>query len=216
VSGIAPDGSPVSFYRRLPAMGEPELIHATIPARASVLDLGCGPGRIAGPLAALGHPVTGVDNGEGMIAALPPSVHGVVGDAASIRLGRLFDVVLLASHLVNDPDSGVGFAVTARAHLAPGGVVIGQTYPPGGDPRDGMGTATRLGDAEVVILSAELKGDRLDAVVRYGVDGITWEQPFSARILDEPALRALLAAAGLEFDGWLERPGWFGAARGTG
>ena len=31
MSGVAPDGSPVAFYRRLPAMGEPELIHAAIP-----------------------------------------------------------------------------------------------------------------------------------------------------------------------------------------
>ena len=30
VTDIAPDGSPVAFYRRLPATGEPELIHAVI------------------------------------------------------------------------------------------------------------------------------------------------------------------------------------------
>ena len=47
MSGVAPDGSPVAFYRRLPAFGEPELIHGAIPRGASVLDLGCGPGRIA-------------------------------------------------------------------------------------------------------------------------------------------------------------------------
>jgi SAM-dependent methyltransferase len=57
VTDIAPDGSPVAFHARLPATGEPELIHGLIGLGASVLDLGCGPGRIAGPLAALGHPI---------------------------------------------------------------------------------------------------------------------------------------------------------------
>jgi SAM-dependent methyltransferase len=213
---VAPDGSPVAFYRRLPVMGEPELIHAAIPGGASVLDLGCGPGRIAGPLANLGHAVTGVDNGDGMIAALPPSVRGVVADAATVRLGRLFDVVLLVSHLVNDPVSGTSFAVTARAHLAPGGVVIGQTYPPGWDPTAGVGTVTRLGHAEIEMLSATLEGDLLVAFVRYGVDGVRWEQPFKARLLDEATLGALLAGAGLALDGWLERPGWFRAVRASG
>lgn len=211
--GVAPDGSPVRFYRRLPAMGEPELVHAVVPAGSTVLDLGCGPGRIAGPLAALGHRVTGVDDGAGMIDALPPGVEGVVADARAVRLGRTFDVVLLASHLVNDPDGGPAFAATAAAHLGPGGLVIGQTYPPGADPAAGVGRVTRMGDAEVQLLTAEVAGDRLTAVVRYGVDGETWEQPFTARLLGEEGLRRLLAGAGLAFERWLDVPGWFLARR---
>jgi SAM-dependent methyltransferase len=197
-------------------MGEPELIHAAISPGASVLDLGCGPGRIAVPLAELGHTMTGVDNGDGMIAALPSSVRGVVGDAASVRLGRLFDAVLLASHLVNDPVNGAAFAVTARAHLAPGGVVIGQTYPLGWDPTAAVGTVTRFGDAEIEMRSATREGDLLDAVVRYGVDGVWWEQRFSARLYMEATFHAFLSGAGLALGGWLERPGWFRAVRATG
>lgn len=212
MSGLAPDGSPVAFYRRLPAMGEPELIHGAIPAGASILDLGCGPGRIAVPLVALGHAVTGVDNGEAMIAALPEGVEGIVADAATIRLGRRFDVVLLASHLVNDPLAGPAFGATAGAHVAPGGIVIGETYPPGWDPGAGVGRLTRLGDAQVVIIEAVLEGDRLSSVVRYGVDGVTWEQSFESRLLDEAALVALLEDGGLRFESWLARPGWFRAA----
>ncbi|HEX5828454.1 MAG TPA: class I SAM-dependent methyltransferase [Candidatus Limnocylindrales bacterium] len=214
--GIAPDGSPVDFYRRLPATGEPELVHALLAPGTSVLDLGCGPGRIAGPLAALGHPVTGVDNGEAMVAALPPSVEGVVGDAATIRLGRRFGCVLLASHLVNDPAAGPAFARTAAAHLAPGGIAVGETYPPGWDPTGVVGRVSRLGDAEIVLLTAVLDGDLLRAVVRYGIDGRTWEQPFEALVLDESGLRDVLAEAGLRFDGWLDRPGWFTAGAISG
>ena len=216
MTDAAPDGSPVAFYRRLPATGEPELIHSAIEPGASVLDMGSGPGRIAGPLAALGHPVTAVDDGAGMIAALPPTVEGVVADARTIRLDRRFDCVLLASHLVNDPDHGAAFLATAVAHLAPGGLVIGETYPPGWEASAGVGKVNRLGDAEIVLLSAHVTGDLLEAVVRYGVDGMTWEQPFTARILDEGGLAELLARSGLQFAGWLERPGWFTAILATG
>jgi SAM-dependent methyltransferase len=209
MTDIAPDGSPVAFYRRLPATGEAELIHGHLPPGATILDLGCGPGRIAVPLAALGHRVTGIDNGAAMIDALPADVEGIVGDAATIRLGRRFGAVLLASHLVNDPAAGPAFVRTAAAHLAPDGVVIGQTYPPGWDPAASVGRVGRLGDAEIVITASSVEGDLLRAVAQYGVDGRTWVQPFTARLLDEAALRALLAEGGLRFEAWLERPGWF-------
>jgi len=213
---VAPDGSPVAFYARIPSTGEPELIHAVVPACATILDLGCGTGRIAGPLAALGHAVTGIDNGGGMIAALPPGIEGIVDDASSVRLGRRFDAVLLASHLVNDPDLGVAFARTAAAHVAQDGVVIGETHAPGWDPAASVGRTGHLGDATVTLTSARLEGDLLTAEVRYGVDGQEWRQPFTARVLDEASLRALLGAAGLRFGRWLDRPGWFVAHPGEG
>ena len=206
---VAPDGSPVAFYRRLPAAGEPELIHRAIAAGASVLDLGCGPSRIAGPLAALGHAVTGVDDGPGMIAALPREVEGVVGDARTIRLGRRFGAVLLASHLVNDPANGAAFVATAAVHLEPGGVVVGQTYPAGWDPTATVGRETRMGDARIEMLRATVIGDMLEAEVRYGVDDLVWQQSFRARMLGDAGLREILASGGLAFDRWLEQPGWF-------
>ncbi len=209
VDDVAPDGSPVAFYRRLPATGEPELVHAVVGPGTSILDLGCGPGRIAGPLVALGHPVVGVDDGAGMIAALPPGVEGVVADGRVVRLGRTFGAVLLASHLVNVPVDGPSFAATVAAHLAVGGLVVGETYPPDWEPATAVGEERRLGDARVEMLRADVAGDRLEAEVRCGIDGHTWSQPFSARLLDEPALRDLLDGAGLAFDCWLERPGWF-------
>jgi SAM-dependent methyltransferase len=178
---------------------------------ATVLDLGCGPGRIAAPLVRLGHRVTGVDDGAAMVAALPAEVEGIVADARTVRLGRRFGAVLLASHLVNDPDGGRGFVDTAAAHLGSDGVVVGQTYPPDWDPEAEVGRVTRLGDAEIVLLRASVVGDRLDADVRYGVDGRVWQQAFQARLLGEAGLRALLAGGGLELDRWLTRPGWFAA-----
>ena len=58
---ITPDGCAVDFYARMTAMGEPEIVHDAIPAGASILELGCGAGRVTHPLVALGHPVTAVD-----------------------------------------------------------------------------------------------------------------------------------------------------------
>jgi hypothetical protein len=144
-----------------------------------------------------------------MIAALPAGVEGIVGDATTIRLGRRFDAVLMASHLVDDPENGHAFARTAAAHLAPDGIVIGETYPPGWDPLAGVGQERHLGDATVTLTSARMDGDLLSAEVRYGVDGREWAQPFTARVLSEADLGALLTEAGLRFDAWLERPGWF-------
>lgn len=210
---IAPDGSPTAFYRRLPATGEPELINGLLSPGASILDLGCGPGRIGGPLAALGHPVTGVDNGPGMIAALPPAVEGVVADIATVRLGRRFDAVLLASHLINDPASGGSFVHTVAAHLRAGGIVIGETYPPGWDPAASAGRTSHLGDAEITLLSMRRDGTLVEAEVQYGVDGQEWTQTFTARLLDQPGIDSLLSAAGLVFDRWLPRAGWFTARR---
>ena len=68
----------------------------------SVLDLGCGTGRLAARLAA-GRDVVGVDPAEAMldIARARPGgdeVSWVRGDARSVRLGRRFDLVVLTGH----------------------------------------------------------------------------------------------------------------------
>jgi SAM-dependent methyltransferase len=208
---VAPDGSPIDVYRRLPTTGEPELIHSLLPRAATILDVGCGPGRIAGPLVSLGHGVTGIDDAPAMIEALPAGVAGVVADAASIRLGRSFDAVLLLSHLINDPDQAPAFAATARAHLGADGLVIGESYPLDWDPVAAVGRTTRAGPVEIRLVEARRVGDEVAATVEYAVDGRSWEQPFRARLLDEPALRSLLLGADLAFERWLERPGWFTA-----
>src|SRR5258707_15318454 len=64
---ITPDGCAVDLYGRLSAAGEPEIVHAAVPAGSSVLELGCGTGRISTGLARLGHPVAGVDESGEML-----------------------------------------------------------------------------------------------------------------------------------------------------
>jgi SAM-dependent methyltransferase len=47
--------------------GEARLVHALVPAGCTVLDAGCGTGRVGARLAELGHPVIGVDVDAGMV-----------------------------------------------------------------------------------------------------------------------------------------------------
>ena len=209
---VAPDGSPVDVYRALPRPAEADMIHAAIPDGASVLDLGCGTGRFARALATLGHAVVAVDNEPAMLVGLEAvgGITPILGDLGSLTLGRTFDAVLLASHLVNDDDLGARALAVARGHVGSGGVVIGEVYPPGVDWPAAVGRRSVLGRVGVTMTRASVHGDRLSASVRYDLDGRAWDQPFAARLLDEAALEGRLAAADLDLGAWLDRGrGWF-------
>jgi hypothetical protein len=87
-----------------------------------------------------------------------------------------------------------------------------EAYPPGLDWHAVVGRRSVAGRVGITVTAAEVDGDRLDATVLYDLDGRSWRQPFSARLLDEAGLRAAVVAAGLRFDRWLdERAGWFRA-----
>jgi SAM-dependent methyltransferase len=209
---VAPDGSPVDVYRALPRPAEADMIHSAIPGAGAVLDLGCGTGRFARALAELGHEVVAVDHEPAMLEGLDDTVGvtAVLGDLGSLSLGRTFAAVLLASHLVDDDDLGPRALTVARRHLALAGVVIGEVYPPALDWPATVGRRSQRGPVGITVTRATVDGDRLSASVRYDLDGRTWDQPFTARLLDEPALARRLADAGLAFDTWLDgRAGWF-------
>ena len=78
----------------------------------SVLELGCGTGRILERLVGTGTPLVGLDLSYQMLLEarlrLPQEVHLVQGDIRSIPLARHFDWVLLpyslVTYLVNDAD----------------------------------------------------------------------------------------------------------------
>jgi SAM-dependent methyltransferase len=213
VSGaVTADGCPVEVYRRLPALGEAAVVSGALAPGASVLDLGCGVGRIAHELIALGHPVVAVDQSAEMLAF----VHGaetVCAPIAGLELGRTFDGVLLVSHLVNTPaaDDRAALWAAARRHLAPGGRVVVEWHPPAwfDTVRDGVGS---LGDVEVALTDVVHDGELLSAVVRYRLGDDQWAQPFTARRLTEQRLGEELTAADLLFDRWLsDDNSWFAA-----
>src|SRR5688500_20002169 len=99
----APDGSPVEAFAVLPPGPAPDLLDAVLPPAATVLDLGGGAGRIAHALAAKGHRVTLVDQCQAMLDHVHGGIEQHLADIEELDLGRTFDVVLLASFLVNTP-----------------------------------------------------------------------------------------------------------------
>ncbi|NNG37810.1 methyltransferase domain-containing protein [Flexivirga sp. ID2601S] len=205
---MTPDGCPVELWSALPAGAIPELLSSAILAGGSVLDLGAGVGRLAHPLVAAGYSVTAVDEPPDMLDLIEgaETVRSTIED---LRLGRRFDAVLLASHLVNVPDDDkrAELLTTCRAHVATTGVVLVQRY-----TREWVETAsgrTDLGGgvvSEVAVMPAA--GTDLVAVrAAYTLGGRRWEHAYTTRVLDDEQLGADLARVGLRLDRWLSDDG---------
>ncbi len=192
-----PDGSPIEFYKLLPPQGEPELIHGLIPPDATVLDLGCGVGRITHALVALGHPVTAVDESAEMLAEVR-GAEKILSTIQDLDLGRTFGCVLLMSNLVNNDVRGA-LLRACRRHVAPnGGVVIERM-----DPQPKWGSS--VGEFGPFRIEVDLRpdGDSLRGIVVYSLpDGRHWTHRFGpgGKVLDDDALGEDLAAAGLRLE----------------
>jgi 2-polyprenyl-3-methyl-5-hydroxy-6-metoxy-1,4-benzoquinol methylase len=107
--------------------GEAALVRSLGPS--SVLDAGCGTGRVAIELARTGIEVVGVDVDASMLATarrLGPRVTWVESDLAALDLGRTFDVVVMAGNVLLFTPSGTEAAVVAACarHLRPGGTLV--------------------------------------------------------------------------------------------
>lgn len=216
---ITADGCAVEVYRRLPADGSPELIHATVPPGSSILDLGAGVGRIADPLAELGHQVTAVDDSPAMLA-LVRRARTVCSGIEDLRLVERYDVVLLVSHLVNTPDNGDRhqLLLTATHHLASNGKVLLEWHPPEWFERlvPGETYEGSFGGVATALVIHRIDGDLFDATVTYEADGQRWQQHFTTRRLSHPGLRSDLLAAGLRFSRSLpDSPSWIEAVSST-
>ena len=212
---LTDDGCAVDLYRRLPPLGEAEIVHEVVGAQASILDLGCGTGRIAHRLLELGHEVVGVDQSADMLAHVR-GARTVQAPIAGLDLDRRFDAVLLASHLLNTPDDTERRALldTAARHLAPGGLLVAEWHPPEWFEKASATGPGRLGDVLVELRDTQLAGDLLTGTVRYWAGNDLWTQTFTARRIDDEALRRELGDAGLSFERWCdENRNWFVATR---
>jgi SAM-dependent methyltransferase len=104
----------------------------------TVLDAGCGTGRVAVELARRGIDVVGVDLDPAMLAVArdkSPDVTWIVGDLATVDLARRFDVVVLAGNVMIFLTPGSEMAVVANMarHVGPGGALVaGFQLRPGG------------------------------------------------------------------------------------
>ncbi len=193
---VAPDGSPVDVYRALPVEPEFRPVLESVKPPASVLDLGCGVGRLANDLVQRGFTVTGVDESRSMLKHLNPDVEAIESRIDQLRLDRRFDIVVLASHFVNiaDPAEAQSFLTAIADHVLPGGAVFVEHY-----DRMLSDTAAKVGEVHVEFRVLEVRGNEFDGRVTYALDDRFWPQAFTARLLDDEALRAALTEAGLRF-----------------
>jgi SAM-dependent methyltransferase len=107
--------------------GEADLV-ASLGLR-SVLDAGCGTGRVAMELARRGLEVVGVDLDGEMLAvaqAKGPFLHWVESDLADVDLGRTFDGIVMAGNVMIFLTPGTeGAVVTNMArHLGDAGQLV--------------------------------------------------------------------------------------------
>lgn len=138
----------VERFRRMAAdgadlAGEARLVDAMVPRGSRVLDAGCGPGRVGGELARLGHTVVGVDVDPVLIEAAVaehPDATWLVGDLAELDVAERglepFDVVVCAGNVMTFLAEGSEVEVLRRMGraVAPGGRVVvgfgaGRGYP---------------------------------------------------------------------------------------
>lgn len=107
--------------------GEARFVRAYDPA--SVLDAGCGTGRVAIELARHGIDVVGADVDPSMLATarrLAPDLTWVESDLAALDLGRTFDVVALAGNVPLFTPAGTQAALVAGCarHVGRGGLLV--------------------------------------------------------------------------------------------
>ncbi|HET9730843.1 MAG TPA: class I SAM-dependent methyltransferase [Acidimicrobiia bacterium] len=107
--------------------GEASFVASLEPS--SVLDAGCGTGRVAIELARRGIAVVGVDVDESMLTTAKsraPEIEWILHDVATLDLGRTFDVVVMAGNvpLFTPAESQAALIAGCARHVAPGGVLV--------------------------------------------------------------------------------------------
>jgi SAM-dependent methyltransferase len=209
---ITPDGCAVDFSAMLADAGEGDIVHEAVGAGTSVLELGCGAGRVTHRLIALGHPVVAVDESPEMLAHVRGAAT-VRARTQDMSLGRRFGAVLLASHLINADDETRQLLLDAgRRHVADDGCVIIQQHSPGWFSAVSDAETTRDGVLFRLRDVSRPAPNLVSATAEYVAGDRRWTQTFTAVRLNEAELAASLAAAGLRLDRYLtEDRTWFRA-----
>jgi SAM-dependent methyltransferase len=184
-----------------------------------VLDLGCGAGRLAIPLARLGKEVTGLDRSPAMLAyaeekARALSVRWVECDFGDYDLRRRFDLIIACGHafqaLLTEADQ-LTFLRCARRHLADSGLLAfdtRNTVPLHLDVAAGerFWHSFTLPDGALIDVSGTEQFDPATGVMRYRTfrtrrdDGRRSETVLDIKFTSPDDLRRLLRASGLRVD----------------
>lgn len=182
----------------------------------SVLDLGCGTGGHAAPLAERGYTVVGVDRSPGMLAraaARGSAARFETGDITSVQLDEAFEATLMMfavlGYQVCNADVQAALA-TARRHLSPTGLLFADVwYGPAvmaERPSERVKVTGASGGSQVIrVASGELDSRRNVCTVRYRLwhldrGRLTAEtrEQHSMRYFFAPELELFLNATGFE------------------
>ncbi|MET8474715.1 class I SAM-dependent methyltransferase [Streptomyces sp. NPDC006422] len=205
---ITPDGCAVELYSRLAVEGEPDVVAGAVPAGASLLELGCGVGRVTHPLVERGFRVTAVDESPEMLERVR-GARTVRGAIERLDLGETFDAVILGSILVHTGDAEVraGMLAACRRHVADDGCVLIQRERPGA--HENLPREVELpGGLTIRKLHSEPVGDGVRSVkVEYEFPDAVWTQTYRCRPLSQEEFEQALAEAGLRIDRVLTEDG---------
>lgn len=192
-------------------------------AARSVLDFGCGTGRLIAVLAAEGHRAVGVDPAEAMLEIARRRPGGTLAtwhtdDARTVRLGESYDLIVMTGHAFQTlltPDDQRATLRTIAAHLAPGGRFIFDTRNPAREEwREWTPERSRrtLEDRRLGMLEAwnDARQDAATGIVTYEthyrvlatgrlISAARSQLRFSTRTELEPPI----AEAGLTVDRWI-------------
>jgi SAM-dependent methyltransferase len=206
------------------ALNAPDAGHAFYIALAgdapkTILDMGCGTGRLAVALAERGHRVTGADPSPGMlqVARNRPGherVTWVDSTAAQLALSARFDLIIMTGHafqvLLSDEDVRASLRVLRR-HLAPGGRLAFETRNPLVEEwRDWIPSRTQeivqvpgLGPVEIHNDIAEANGPFVtyETHFRFAPDDIV-VAPDHLRFMSQAELTAFLRDTGFTNVAW--------------
>jgi SAM-dependent methyltransferase len=143
-------------------------------APSSVLDAGCGTGRVAIELDRRGIEVVGADLDPSMLATarrLDPHVPWVQTDLGALDLGRTFDVVVMAGNvlLFTPPGTEADVVAGCARHLAPGGLLIAGFQRSGRYPLERYDADAEAADLELVERYASWHLDPFEATSDYAV-----------------------------------------------
>lgn len=205
------DGCSVELYRCSDYASEIELLAPYLKpglnAKVSVLEFGCGTGRITRRLLAMGCTVTAVDNSAEMLAAAPSEATLIQSDIEQLRLAQKFDVVLLPSGLINHPDAQLraAFLAAAAAHLSPTSCFFLQRQDPIwlGTAQPGPVAVSNDGLA-IRLESVHRKDGIAEMTLSYSKQEASWSHSFALFALDDATLQEELDAAGFGPIEWLD------------
>lgn len=107
--------------------GEAAFVSSLVGPGASVLDAGCGTGRVASRLAAIGYDVAGADIDAEMVAVArerSPELEWHIAGLAEMTLGRTFDVVVMAGNVIPFVEALPAAMANVARQTTPGGLVV--------------------------------------------------------------------------------------------